>query len=210
MLDYIFSPNPDSKNLIETTHFSFFSYKAVSDCNPQLTEILIKEKKYLKKIFSLINDNLEKNLTSRGYFQSILKNFLSDLNSHLVLFVKRIKENPEQYVFPLVKNLNKANSEIIKDILTSENPKLKKLQLCIFEYLLFYFLNEQFKRENADEQFKNLNDIFSHIQTIDNVYKYKLKYEHTLYSEEFVKNQQNKENIYSVKLSLLNYIAATK
>lgn len=81
----------------------------------------------MKTIFNLINDNSEKNITSRGYFQSILKNFLSDLNPHLLQFVKILKENAEHYIFPLVKNLNKANSEIIKDILSSNNEKLKKL-----------------------------------------------------------------------------------
>lgn len=64
--------------------------------------------------------------------------------------------------------------------------------------------------ENVKEKFDNLNDIFEHIQTLDNVYKYKLKYEYTLYSEEFVKNELNKENIYSLKLALLNYISKTK
>lgn len=64
--------------------------------------------------------------------------------------------------------------------------------------------------ENINEKFDNLNDIFEHIQTLDNVYKYKLKYEYTLYSEEFVKNELNKENIYSLKLALLKYISKTK
>lgn len=150
MLEYIYSPNVKNKDVKEVTHFSFFSFKAVADCNPKLTEILINDKKHLKKMFSLVNDNTEKNLTSRGYFQSILKNFLSEVNLHLIPFVKKLKEKPEQFVFPLVKNLNKANAEIIKDILSSENEKLKKLQLCIFEFLLFYFLNEQFSSERKE------------------------------------------------------------
>lgn len=139
-----------------------------------------------------------------------MKNFLSDLNPQLVSFVKALKESPELYIFPLVKNLNKANAEIIKDILSSSNEKLRKLQLCVFEFLLFYFLNEQFGPEDLQERFANLLDIFRFAQTIDIVYSYKLKYEHTLYSEEFVKNEANKELIYSLKLVLLNYIAITK
>lgn len=142
MLNYIFSPSTKDYSVADVSHYSFYSFKAIADCNPKLTEILILDKKHLKKLFSLINDNNDTNITSRGYFQSILKNFLSDINSHLVTFVRRLKENPEQFVFPLVKNLNRSNSEIIKDILSSENEKLKKLQLCIFEFLLFFFLNE--------------------------------------------------------------------
>lgn len=74
--------------------------------------------------------------------------------------MKILKENAEFYIFPLVKNLNKANTEIVKDILGSSNEKLKKLQLCIFEFLLFYFLNEQFTWEHVEEKFANLIDIF--------------------------------------------------
>lgn len=49
------------------------------------------------------------------------------MNVHLTQFVKILKENAENFIFPLVKNLNKANAEIIKDILSSNNEKLKKL-----------------------------------------------------------------------------------
>lgn len=149
-------------------------------------------------------------MTSRGYFQSILKNLISDLNPHLLSFIKILKRKAEKYIFPLVKNLSRANAEIIKEILSSNNEKLKKLQLCIFEFLLFFFLNEQFKTKDVTATFENLIDIFKYLMTLDVVYNYKLKYEYTLYSEKFVKNNQLKEPIYYFKLVLLNYIAHTK
>ena len=47
------------------------------------------------------------------------------------------------------------------------------------------------------------------MKTQETIYKYKLKYEYTLYSEEYVKNNTLKEPIYHFKLILLNYIAFT-
>lgn len=48
-----------------------------------------------------------------------MKNFISELNPYLPGFIKTLKVHAEDYIFPLVKNLNRANCEIIKDILSS-------------------------------------------------------------------------------------------
>lgn len=48
-----------------------------------------------------------------------MKNYLSELNPYLLDFIKTLKIRAEDYIFPLVKNLNRANCEIIKDILAS-------------------------------------------------------------------------------------------
>ena len=61
-----------------------------------------------------------------------------------------------------------------------------------------------------DEVFDNLVDIFQYLNHLDVVYYYKLKYEHTLYSDKYVKNESLKEYIYYFKLILLNYIAFTE
>ena len=79
---------------------------------------------------------------------------------------------------------------------------------------MFYFLNEQFikdsfKDEEIVDTFENLHSIFEYLKTLDVVYKYKLKYEYTLYSEEYVKHKKYREYIYMFKLDLLNYIAKT-
>lgn len=148
LLDLVFQSHHEGASE-KLAHEAFFAFKSIAECQPRLTEAILKEQTSFKKIFSLIKDNKDQNLTARGYFQSIMKNFLSDQNPQLLAFVKALKESPEHYIFPLVKNLNKANAEIIKDILSSSNEKLHKLQLCIFEFLLFYFLNEQFGQEDV-------------------------------------------------------------
>ncbi len=78
-------------------------------------------------LFCLINEKSEKTLTARGYFQSILKNLTSELNPQVNYFIRLLKRNSEKFIFPLIKNLTRANSEIIKDLLCNENEKLKKL-----------------------------------------------------------------------------------
>lgn len=119
MLNYIIAPQVKGISFQQAAKYAFLSFKVISDCHPKITELIITNKNHMKLLFSLINDNAEANITSRGYFQSILKNFLTDLNPHLYLFVKELKSQAERYIFPLVKNLNKSNAEIIKDILSS-------------------------------------------------------------------------------------------
>lgn len=46
---------------------------------------------------------------------------------------------------------------------------------------------------DVDDTFQNLHSIFEYLQTLETVYKYKLKYEYTLYSEEYVKHKTYSE-----------------
>lgn len=191
--------------------YPFIAFNVLSNMNPAITEALYKNNDLLLYFFSIENRNMDKYITSQGYFQAIAKNMLSDLNSHSEEFVKLLKADAEKRVFPLVRNLSRANAEVIKDILTSTKSYIKKLQNCIFEYLLFYFLNEQFKDgEDIREMFENLNDLFTFLRQEGVKYDYKLKYEYTLYSDKYVKNRKYKEEIYTFKLILLKYIAETK
>ena len=57
MFNYILSPNATKKNEIKMAHYAFFSFKAIAECNSKLTEIIIEDKRCMKKLFSLINNN---------------------------------------------------------------------------------------------------------------------------------------------------------
>lgn len=92
-----------------------------------------------------------------------MKCFFSDVNPNIVELNSFIRKNPESYIYPLIKNLNKANAEILKDILLSENEKLQKIQLCVFDYLLFHLLTEEFDPTNLEEKFENAKDIFRYL-----------------------------------------------
>jgi hypothetical protein len=213
LFEWIYKPQLQKNYSFEKcSKYSFYAYSTVANCSPELTSVILKNPNHLKILFSLINDDNEENLTARGYFQTIIKNFLSDLNPYLSQFIKVLKINPELYIFPLIKNLTKANSEIIKDILGTNENKLKKLQLCVFEFLLFFYLNEQFESsQKISEIFDNIIDIFHFLKGQENIiYNYKLKYEYTLYSEEYVNKKEYCEPIYYLKLALLYYIASTK
>ena len=213
LFNYIYTPKTNkNKNFQKLSKYSFYAYSTIANCSSEITSLIIKNPNHLKKLFSLINKNDEESITSRGYFQTIIKNMLSDLNPHLNQFIKVLKINPELYIFPLIKNLTKANSEIIKDILGTNEKKIKKLQLCVFEFLLFFYLNEQFEdREDIEDIFENIIDIFHFLNVQEDlIYKYKLKYEYTLYSDEYVNKKKYSEQIYFLKLALLRYIAITE
>ena len=69
MLNYIYNPTPTKKYDEKTIgHFAFYSFKTLSECNIEITEKIIKNQKHMDKLFSLLKDNSDKNLTSRGYF----------------------------------------------------------------------------------------------------------------------------------------------
>lgn len=68
MLDYIYTPELKGRSFAKVSHYAFFSYKVIADCEPKLTKIIIEDKNMIKKIFSLINDNKLDHITSRGYF----------------------------------------------------------------------------------------------------------------------------------------------
>ena len=191
--------------------FPFIAFNVLSNVNPTITDALYKDNELLKYLFSISERDMDAYITSQGYFQAIFKNMLSDLNPYMEKFVKLLKSDAESRVFPLIHNLSKANSEIIKDILGNTKEYIKKLQNCIFEYLLFYFLNEQFTDSSIiPEMFENLNDIFTFLRQEGIKYNYKLKYEFTLYSDKYVKNRKYSEEIYIFKLTLLKYIAETR
>lgn len=69
MLNYIYYPKPERKGEKKQGHLAFLSFKAISECHVTITEKIIKNPKYMDILFSLINDNEESKLCSRGYFQ---------------------------------------------------------------------------------------------------------------------------------------------
>lgn len=212
MIEYMY----DIDKISELTYkqqcdYPFVAFNILSNVNPTITEVLYKNNELLQYFFSIERRNMDGYMTSQGYFQATVKNMLSDVNAHNESFVKVLKIDAERRIFPLVRNLSKANAEILKEILVSTKSYIKKLQTCVFEYLLFYFLNEQFKdTEEVVDMFENLNDLFEFLRRENVKYNYKIKYEYTLYSDKYVKNRKYKREIYGFKLVLLKYIAETK
>lgn len=109
-----------------------------------------------------------------------------------------------------MRNFNKSNQEIVKDILSSEGEKLQKIRISLFDFILFHFLTEDFEPICVEERFENLRDLFKSLLQTEKVYPFKMKYEFTLYGERNLKNPQHKELLYGLKLSVLQYLAKTK
>lgn len=91
----------------------------------------------------------------------------------------------------------------------SYDSSLDKIQNCCFEYLLFYYLNEQYSDNQNGRIYQNFAEIFREIKDNNKVYKYKEKYIKPLYSDTFIKSKQNIEGILLMKLSILLYLAKT-
>lgn len=205
---YDISEGEQDYNLLRK--LSYTSFRVMQSCNEKILGIFYRDQFLLRKFFSLINNNQSEKITSRGYFQELFKSFLGEMNPQCQIFIKILKKQAEEFIFPLLQNLNQHNTEIIKEILISYDSSLEKIQNCCFEYLLFFYLNEQNKDNLNGKAYTNFSYIFKELKENNKVYKYKEKYIKPLYFDSFIKDKQNLEGILLMKLNILVYLGATQ
>lgn len=118
-----------------------------------------------------------------------------------------IAKNPEYFLYQPSWQLTRANSEVLKHFLTFEHPKAKKIQQNLFDYLLYYYLTEQFTAIKQREYMMNLENIFQGLLEFERELNFKTKYEFALYTDKNIKNQENREILYQFRLYLLKYLS---
>lgn len=210
MFFYMYDVNEAHQDFQTLRRLSHLSFRVMQSCNERILSVFLRDQNLLRKFFSLINNNQNEKITSRGYFQELFKSFLGELNPQSQAFVKILKKQAEEFIFPMLQNLNQQNTEIIKEILVSYDASLDKIQNCCFEYLLFFYLNEQNKDNLQGKVYSNFSLIFKELKENNKIYKYKEKYIKPLYFDSFIKNKQNLEGILQMKLSILVYLGSTQ
>lgn len=191
--------------------YAFIANEVISEMNPSLIEVLVKNKQFLAYFFSVTGQAEEEYATAHGYFLSIFKQLISELNPHQDLFIQNFAKNKDKFMMPLVENLNRSNAEVIKAIFDSKKPDLQKLHLPLFEYLLYFYLNEKFVGKSSVEyRFENLVGIFNYLANQNILLTFKTKYIQNLFLDSSVKKKEFLEMIFNLKLAILNYIATTK
>jgi hypothetical protein len=115
---------------------------------------------------------------------------------------------------PMVQNMSQANAQALRDILSDDSGVIRKYQNGLFEYILYYYLNEIFASSvefSVDEgSFENLYQIFQHLGAKKIRYEFKLKYEGKLYSEKNIRQVKWVEELFILKVVLLKYIGQTE
>jgi hypothetical protein len=194
--------------------FAFYAYCVLSTPNDSIIEALLSNQDLLNMLFSPAHSDESRYTTSQGYLMGIIRLLLSDMNPMKNDFISILFKNSGTLIFPLIHNMTSANSAILKEILVTPNPLLAKLQFSIFEYILFFYLNEKFTTSPHacvnDYMFDNLVSIFRHLGNEKIRYEYKLKYEGNLYSIKNIRAKEHMEDLFYLRVCLLRYIAITE
>lgn len=211
LLTMVYESSPNSeKNYQKQCANAFYAQTIISNLIPQVTETLTNNKSLLKQFFSIASADDRTHVTPLGYFQSMFRYLVSDLNSLQTQFISAIIKHKDVFLVPLVENLTKSNGEVIKIIFETKKPELEKLQLSLFEYLLFHFLNEKFTdTSRLEERIAILVGIFQFMGEKGIKQKYKEKYIQNLFMDSNIKNKALIEHIFHLKISILNYIVET-
>lgn len=207
---------PDDVNVAPQSpdcRYAFFAYSVFSTPNYSITETLLKNNDLLTLLFSLAEKDESKFSTAQGYLMGIMRMLLSDMNVLKDELITVLFKNSGTLIFPLIHNMNSANASILKEILVNQNPLLKKLQFSIFEYILFFYLNEKFTTSTQaslnEYMFDNLVSIFKYLAAENIRYDYKLKYEGNLYSAKNIRAKEYLDDLFYLRVNLLKYIANT-
>ena len=191
----------------------FHSHLALCSTSDHFISRIYKNKKAIKALFniSVLDTNLYQ--TAQGYFMSIIKSHLSYTNDKIEEFIGLVIDLSGELIFPLVHSFSYSNMQIIKLILCSNTTSLNKLQFSLFEYILYYILNEKFVNNEPkipmEDFFSNIRSLFEGLLEEGTHYDYKLKYENNLYSTKYIKSKKYLEELLLVRLSILKYIAGT-
>ncbi len=166
----------------------------------------------MDRIFSICDKNPLTFITPQGYFQSILKNLLNPMNPFQKDVISYLAKNVKRVVNTMVRNLCKSNSESLKDILSIESEDFKTTQNFAFEYILCYYLNEEFNPHNPNisDNFENAIQIFKFLRRNKITFKYKQKYIKNLFPNKFKKNRKFEENLFNLKQNIILYLASTQ
>jgi hypothetical protein len=194
--------------------FAFYAFSVLSTPNDSIIKTLLNNSDLLALMFSLAQSDENRYATAQGYLMGIIRVLLSDMNQLKEEFISVLFKNSGNLIFPLIHNMTSSNSTILKDILVAQNPLLRKLQFSIFEYILFFYLNEKFATSSHasvnEFMFDNLVSIFKNLGSQKVIYEYKLKYEGNLYTPKNIRAKDHLDDLFYLRVCILKYIAATE
>jgi hypothetical protein len=83
-------------------------------------------------------------------------------------FIELLITNVKEWILPMVKNVTTSNMGILKEIFGNENEKLRLVKQKLFEFVMFYYLQEQFgnveEKENVFWELKGLLEFLAKVK----------------------------------------------
>jgi hypothetical protein len=214
LVSYITEVDDFEKNSYTSAcHYPFYAFTIFSNCNVKITEILYNNEELLSDLLFVGSKNPDQYITSQGYLFGMVKNWLAPTNPLADTFIKILKSQSEKFVLPLIHHLCRSNAEIIKEILSSNAENFHDYQASIFEYVIYFYLNEKFDADFVEansEVFQNLFSIFKFLTEESIKFEYKKNYIQKLFYIKCIKNQDLLFELSYFRVIVLNYLAKTK
>lgn len=211
LIDLAYEPEsvPDC-SFGERCQLAFVAAQALAALVPPMIESLMRSPELLERIFAVVGRDEAEAATSLGYFQTIVKGLFSELNPALDQFLLALARQKDALVLPLVERLSRPAAEVIKLILLCPRPQLAKLQNGLYEYLLFFYLNEKYAgQRHAAEHLDNLRGVFAELGERKALFAFKQKYVPNLFLPVLLRRKELAAHVLGLKLAVLTYVAET-
>jgi len=200
------------KSYTKDCHYPFYAFTIFSNCNVKISEVLFNSEELMTRLMQVGSKDHDQFITSQGYLFGMIKNWLAPTNPQLEVFIRILKNNSEKYVLPLVQNFSRSNAEIIKEILSSSVENFQAYQSSVFDYLIYFYLNEKFNRALVTanpEIFQNIFAVFKYLTDESIKFEYKKNYIPKLFVVKNIKYREFAYELVYFRLVILNYLAKT-
>ena len=211
LLDIAYEPEllPD-RSFAQRCQLAFAAAQTLASLPPAAAEALAGSRELLKRLFSVVACDEVAAATAQGYFLAIVRQLLAEGGPAVDPFLVALTRHKEVLVLPLAEHLGRAAAEAVKLILLCPRPELARLQLGLFEYLLFLYLNEKYAAQpRAAQHLANLCGVFAELAERKAPFAFKQKYVPNLFLPVFVRQKALGEHVFALKLAVLAFVAET-
>lgn len=191
-------------------HYPYFSFMILSAVNTKVYDRLFQREDLLAQLFALAKKDPEIYVTAQGYLASLIKNWISPQNSRPAPFFNFLNKHIMDYIVPMTHNLSSSNAEIIKEVLTSRSEAIEKQQKALFEYLPYYYLNEEFDSDfytRNPDTFENIYGILRTLNIVKMYYLYKPEFISKLWTNTQVHFLPAHDDLLILRVQILKYLA---
>lgn len=191
-------------------HYPYFSFMILSAVNTKVYDRLFQREDLLAQLFLLAKKDPEIYVTAQGYLASLVKNWISPQNSRPGPFFNFLNRHIMDYIVPMIQNLSASNAEIVKEVLTSRSEFIEKQQKALFEYLPYYYLNEEFDPDfytRNPDTFENIYSILRTLNIVKMYYLYRPEFIAKLWTNTEVHFSLAHDELLLLRVQLLKYLA---
>ena len=200
----------DPNLYLRACHLAFHAFMILAAQNPTIQVVLYERTELLAQFFAIGQKSSQEALTAQGYLYGAVRNWISLSNTSAESFIKVLIKHSDAFVLPLVHNPTAPNTAILKELLSSEQESLRKYKISIFDYIIYFFMNEKFEDDllvKDEDAFRNIFDVFHFLGSENVIFEYKQAYVAKLFVVNNIKRPKFREELVTLRICILNYLA---